>query len=72
MINFARASAQTDVDELLEEAIMASMEPATDSPWACVVWDDPVNLMNYVVYIFHTVLGLPKPEADRLMLQVHN
>ena len=25
-------------------------------PWMCIVWDDPVNLMSYVTYVFHTIL----------------
>ncbi len=40
--------------------------------WDVVVWDDPVNLMSYVVWVFRTLFGYPKPEATRLMLQVHN
>ena len=23
-----------------------------DVPWVTVVWDDPVNLMSYVTYVF--------------------
>ncbi|HAG54300.1 MAG TPA: ATP-dependent Clp protease adapter ClpS, partial [Actinobacteria bacterium] len=23
-----------------------------DRPWVCIVWDDPVNLMAYVTYVF--------------------
>lgn len=43
-----------------------------DSPWNVVVWNDPVNLMSYVVYVFRTLLGCSKEEATRLMLRVHN
>ncbi len=43
-----------------------------DTPWVVIVWDDPVNLMDYVVFVFKDVLGLPTDEATRLMLQVHN
>jgi Uncharacterized conserved protein len=43
-----------------------------DTPWRTVVWNDPVNLMSYVVYVFRSYFGFPKPEAERLMLQVHN
>jgi ATP-dependent Clp protease adaptor protein ClpS len=42
------------------------------SPWVLIVWDDPVNLMTYVTWVFRTYFGFPKPEAERLMLQVHN
>jgi ATP-dependent Clp protease adaptor protein ClpS len=42
------------------------------SPWILLVWDDPVNLMTYVTWVFRTYFGYPKPEAERLMLLVHN
>jgi ATP-dependent Clp protease adaptor protein ClpS len=40
--------------------------------WDVVVWNDPVNLMSYVVWVFRALFGYPEPEATRLMLQVHN
>ena len=48
-------------------------EVIADVPvWDVVVWNDPVNLMSYVVWVFRTLFGHPGPEATRLMLQVHN
>lgn len=44
---------------------------APDVPWVTLVWDDPVNLMSYVSYVFRTYFGIDRKEADRLMLQVH-
>ncbi|MCL1595217.1 MAG: ATP-dependent Clp protease adapter ClpS [Actinomycetia bacterium] len=41
-------------------------------PWTVIVWDDPVNLMDYVVYVFQEVLRIQKEKATILMLQVHN
>lgn len=43
-----------------------------DSLWQCVVWDDPVNLMTYVTYVFTTYFGYSKEKAGALMLEVHN
>ena len=43
-----------------------------DRPWVTVVWDDPVNLMSYVAYVFRSYFGVTPAEAERLMLQVHN
>jgi ATP-dependent Clp protease adaptor protein ClpS len=43
-----------------------------DRPWQTVVWDDPVNLMSYVTHVFREYFGLPRAEAERLMLAVHN
>ena len=43
-----------------------------DTPWVTIVWNDPVNLMSYVTYVFQTLLGHPRPVAERLMLDVHH
>ena len=45
---------------------------ATQRPWVTIVWDDPVNLMNYVTYIFQKLFGYSEPHATKLMLQVHH
>ena len=45
---------------------------AADSPWVTIVWDDPVNLMSYVTYVFQKLFGYSEPHATKLMLQVHN
>ena len=42
-----------------------------DRPWSTVVWNDPVNLMSYVTYVFQTYFGYPKKKAEKLMLEVH-
>jgi len=43
-----------------------------DTPWVTIVWDDPVNLQTYVVYVFMELVGYSKARATELMLQVHN
>ncbi|WP_375388826.1 ATP-dependent Clp protease adapter ClpS [uncultured Amnibacterium sp.] len=40
-------------------------------PWTLLVWDDPVNLMTYVTWVFTSYFGFPREKAERLMLQVH-
>jgi ATP-dependent Clp protease adaptor protein ClpS len=42
-----------------------------DSPWRAIVWNDPVNLMSYVSYVFRSYFGFSKEKAERLMMQVH-
>ncbi len=44
---------------------------ATDVPWVTIVWNDPVNLMSYVAYVFRTHFGYPAERAERLMRDVH-
>ncbi len=40
-------------------------------PWVCLVWDDPVNLMTYVTYVFMQYFGYSRERAEALMLDVH-
>lgn len=42
-----------------------------DRPWVTVVWNDPVNLMSYVTWVFQKLFGYPRDQAERLMLDVH-
>ena len=44
---------------------------AIDAPWVTIVWDDPVNLMNYVTHVFSTYFNYSHDRAERLMMQVH-
>jgi len=43
-----------------------------DRPWQTVVWNDPVNLMSYVTYVFQKLFGYSRDKATRLMLDVHH
>ena len=49
----------------------ADVLDATDAPWVTIVWDDPVNLMNYVTYVLQKLFGYSEPHATKLMMQVH-
>ncbi|HOY81108.1 MAG TPA: ATP-dependent Clp protease adapter ClpS [Rhodoglobus sp.] len=44
---------------------------APDTPWVTIVWNDPVNLMTYVSWVFRSYFGHSREEAERLMLLVH-
>jgi ATP-dependent Clp protease adaptor protein ClpS len=43
----------------------------TDIPWVVIVWNDPINLMSYVTWVFQTLFGYPREKAERLMMDVH-
>ncbi|MAG56385.1 MAG: ATP-dependent Clp protease adapter ClpS [Planctomycetes bacterium] len=45
---------------------------ALDQGWNVIVWDDPVNLKAYVVWVFQSLFGFAHEKATRLMLEVHN
>ncbi|MDR5701948.1 ATP-dependent Clp protease adapter ClpS [Agromyces aerolatus] len=47
-------------------------DPVIEGVWRTIVWDDPVNLMTYVTYVFQSYFGFPRAEAERLMLLVHH
>ncbi len=47
------------------------LDPSLGLPWQVVVWNDPVNLMDYVAYVFRSYFHYSALEADRLMLAVH-
>lgn len=47
-------------------------DTVVDRPWITIVWNDPVNLMSYVTYVFMTYFKYPREKAERLMWQVHH
>lgn len=51
--------------------VAANDEVATDQPWIVLVWNDPINLMSYVSFVFQKLFGYSKEKADSLMLDVH-
>lgn len=42
-----------------------------DHPWVTIVWNDPVNLMSYVSWVFQSYFGYSRAKAEKLMLAVH-
>jgi ATP-dependent Clp protease adaptor protein ClpS len=53
------------------ETTQFSLESEVETPWVCLVWDDPVNLMTYVTYVFMQYFGYSREKAEALMLDVH-
>ncbi|WP_156759610.1 ATP-dependent Clp protease adapter ClpS [Microbacterium karelineae] len=56
----------------LDEETERISAPAAAVPWQTVVWDDPVNLMSYVVRVFREYFGFSQERATQLMLAVHH
>ena len=52
---------EPEVDDIIELA----------SPWVTIVWNDPVNLMSYVTFVFQKYFGYSKKKAEKLMMEVH-
>jgi ATP-dependent Clp protease adaptor protein ClpS len=58
--------APTELDEPVTGTVVLP-----DNPWITIVWNDPINLMDYVAYVFRTYFGYAEAKARRLMLAVH-
>lgn len=56
-------------DTLIESDLDISQ--LVDKPWVTIVWDDPVNLMSYVTYVFIKLFNFSAEHAESLMMQVH-
>jgi ATP-dependent Clp protease adaptor protein ClpS len=57
------ATVEPDVEEVTKVDL--------DRPWIVIVWNDPINLMAYVTYVFQKLFGYSKEKATKLMLDVH-
>ena len=53
---------QPDIDDVV----------VADRPWIVIVWNDPINLMSYVTYVFQKLFGYSLEKATKLMLDVHH
>lgn len=49
-----------------------SVKVKPDMPWSVIVWNDPINLMDFVSYVFRKVFGYSKSKANKLMMDVHD
>ena len=63
-------TAMPDIDERLAEDVGEDVH--TDRPWIVLVWNDPINLMSYVAFVFRKLFGYSRQKADKLMLDVHH
>jgi ATP-dependent Clp protease adaptor protein ClpS len=68
----AASVAPAEVVPDLGEIVEADERLKTDEPWLVIVWNDPINLMTYVTFVFQKLFGYSKEVATKLMLDVHN
>jgi ATP-dependent Clp protease adaptor protein ClpS len=66
-LNVRGATAPQRIEEVVDEPVVVP-----DVPWITLVWNDPVNLMSYVVFVFQKLFGYSREKATHLMMQVHN
>jgi ATP-dependent Clp protease adaptor protein ClpS len=55
----------------IKEDAKEKIEEAFEKGWNVIVWNDPINLMTYVVFVFMKVLAFTKERATKHMLEVH-
>ena len=68
-IALAAPMAPTAPAEVRQTSGATKLRP--DRPCLVIVWNDPINLMTYVTYVFQKLFGYSKAKATKLMLQVH-
>ncbi len=59
------ADPRTTTDDVARDRLEAAR------PWIVIVWNDPINLMTYVTYVFRKLFGYSEAHARDLMLKVH-
>lgn len=55
----------------LEHVVESKEQVSFDRPWLVIVWNDPVNLMTYVTFVFQKLFGYSMEKATKLMRDVH-
>lgn len=65
-----RASGTGDFDTQTD--IEVETDVRFDRLWNVIVWNDPINLMSYVTYVFQKLFGHSLEKATKHMLEVHN
>src|ERR1700704_3580866 len=66
MSPMASSPAPTVVDRPQQDEAIAP-----DIPWIVIVWNDPINLMSYVTFVFQKLFGYSRSKAEKLMMDVH-
>ncbi len=61
-----------EADPIEAERTDLGESQSTDRPWLVIVWNDPINLMSFVTYVFQKLFGYSKEKATKLMLDVHH
>jgi ATP-dependent Clp protease adaptor protein ClpS len=60
-----------EVDPGLDQVPQHDDLTVLSTPWVTIVWNDPVNLMSYVTFVFQKYFGYDKAKSEKLMMEVH-
>lgn len=67
----AHVSAPVEVNPDLDVEEEAAGDVQQQRPWVTIVWNDPINLMSYVTYVFMNYFHYSRDKAEKLMRDVH-
>jgi ATP-dependent Clp protease adaptor protein ClpS len=68
----ASRSTPTEIRPSETERPAIKEDLSLERPWLVVVWNDPINLMTYVTFVFQKLFGYSKEKATQLMMDVHH
>jgi ATP-dependent Clp protease adaptor protein ClpS len=63
----APMTAPVEVEKPIEDT-----DTDEERPWVVLVWNDPINTMDYVTFVFQKLFGYSLDKAESLMLDVHH
>ena len=69
-MHVARVSVPVEVSPEIDEQVNEHVEQ--QRPWITIVWNDPINLMSYVTYVFMNYFKYSREKAEKLMSDVHH
>ena len=72
ILDLPRVRVSTDPGGQTEAVGGTDVLARPEDQWVTLVWNDPVNLMTYVAYVFESYFGYPPHKAEELMLRVHH
>ena len=55
-----------DIETILDQ------DTTSDRPWLVIVWNDPINLMEFVTFVLQKLFGYSKQKATAMMLDIHH
>ncbi len=67
----ATTTAPPEASPVATRSPEADEDTAEDTPWVVIVWNDPINLMSYVTFVFQKLFGYSRTKAEKLMMDVH-
>jgi ATP-dependent Clp protease adaptor protein ClpS len=70
-VTLAAYGGSVSIAPVEQQSVSTSEDAEVDVPWITLVWNDPVNLMSYVTFVFQTYFGYSKTKAEKLMMDVH-